>query len=213
MTQVFAGSLAFAVKLISGAQARWYDCAPDPKQRIYFANHSSHLDLLVVWAALPPEIRGNCRPVAALDYWSKSAGRRFIAHEVFNAVMVTRPDKMAAESRGAMMRAARSVLDPLLKALDEGSSLILFPEGTRGSGEDVSAFKGGLYHLCKLRPQVEAVPVGLENLNRILPKGEFLPVPLLGRVSFGPPLQVGAETKDQFLERARAAVCALRNQQ
>jgi 1-acyl-sn-glycerol-3-phosphate acyltransferase len=210
MTQLLAACLAFLVKLICGAQSRWYDCRPDPRQRIYFANHSSHLDMLVVWSALPPEIRGNCRPVAALDYWGKSAARRFIAGRIFRAVMIQRPDQAQPGKRMAM-RAARSLLDPLTQALDEGSSLILFPEGTRGSGEDVNAFKGGLYYLCKVRPQVEAVPVSLENLNRILPKGEFLPVPLLSRISFGPPIHVTAgEGKDQFLERARQAVRSMR---
>jgi len=210
MKQLLSAGLAFFVKLLCGAQARWCDCTPDPRQRIYFANHSSHLDMLLVWAALPPEIRNSCRPVAALDYWSQSAARRFIAGRIFHAVMIQRPDKAARESRTSL-RAARSLLDPLVEALDQGASLIIFPEGTRGSGEDVKPFKGGLYHLCKLRQEVEAVPIGLENLNRILPKGEFLPVPLLSRISFGPPLHVKAgEGKDEFLERARQAVCALR---
>ena len=210
MTQLLAAALALLVKLICGTQTRWYDCRPEARRRIYFANHSSHLDMLVIWSALPPEIRSNCRPVAALDYWNRSAARRFIAGSIFHAVMIQRPEKAVAGQKLGM-RAARSMLEPLTGALDEGCSLILFPEGTRGSGEDVNAFKGGLYHLCKLRPQVEAVPVCLENLNRILPKGEFLPVPLLSRISFGPPLHVdAAEGKDEFLERARQAIRSLR---
>jgi hypothetical protein len=55
------------------------------------------------------------------------------------------------------------------------------------------------------------VPVYLHNLNRILPRGESLPVPMLSRVTFGEPLASGAdEAKDAFLGRARDALIALR---
>jgi hypothetical protein len=55
------------------------------------------------------------------------------------------------------------------------------------------------------------VPACLENLYRILPKGEFLPVPLSSMLTFGAPMRIGeTEPKDLFLERARAAVRALR---
>jgi 1-acyl-sn-glycerol-3-phosphate acyltransferase len=198
-----AGLFAFAAKLATGAQARWFNCLPDTRQCVYFANHTSHLDLLVVWASLHPEIRGKTRPVAAKDYWCHDRIRRYIASQVFRAVMVERTDRAVA-SHGAMA--------PLLKALDEGASLILFPEGSRGTGEEVAPFKSGLYHLCRMRPELHAAPVYLENLNRVLPKGEFLPVPILSRVTFGPPISLeSGESKEEFLTRARAAVCQLRN--
>jgi 1-acyl-sn-glycerol-3-phosphate acyltransferase len=102
-------------------------------------------------------------------------------------------------------------MDRLVDALGEESSLILFPEGTRGSGEQVGAFRSGLYHLCRRKPGLELVPVYMENLNRILPKGEVLPVPLLSSVTFGPPMQLQpAEDKRKFLERARQALVKLR---
>jgi 1-acyl-sn-glycerol-3-phosphate acyltransferase len=95
----------------------------------------------------------------------------------------------------------------MLDALDADSSLILFPEGTRGSGERMGEFRSGLYHLCRERPGVELVPVHMENLNRILPKGEAIPVPMVGRVTFGPPMWLEeGEPKDAFLRRAREAV-------
>jgi 1-acyl-sn-glycerol-3-phosphate acyltransferase len=96
-------------------------------------------------------------------------------------------------------------------ALGSENSLILFPEGTRGTGEKVGPFRSGLYHLAMHRPDVELVPAYLENLNRILPKGEFLPVPMLSLLTFGKPLQVqDGEDKDGFLERAHEAVSSLR---
>jgi len=92
-------------------------------------------------------------------------------------------------------------------------SLIVFPEGTRSVNGEVAMFKSGLYHLAQVRPDVELVPVHLENLNRILPKGESLPVPMLSRLVFGAPIGVReGETKEEFLTRARAALVQLGGQ-
>ena len=204
----YAGLIAFSVKLLSGTRARWFNCEPDARQRIYFANHTSHLDLVVLWAALPPEIRAATRPVAAKDYWTKANFRRYFATTVFRAVLVDRPE--AVNGGGAL--AGRVLLDPLIEAVDDGYSLILFPEGTRGDGCEVGRFRAGLYYLLHLRPNLEAVPVYLENLNRVLPKGAILPAPVISRVTFGPPLRpYDGEDKDTFLDRARDAVLSLRN--
>ena len=76
---------------------------------------------------------------------------------------------------------------------------------------EIGHFKSGLYHLSRLRPDAELIPVYLENLNRILPKGEVLPVPMLSRVVFGPPLPArDHEDKQAFLTRARDALLQLR---
>ena len=195
--------LATAVKLLAGGSVRWAGCEPAPRQRVYFANHTSHLDALVLWTALGPALRVATRPVAARDYWEAGALRRHLATRVFNAVLIDRHQTSAH----------RHPLAPLFDALDDerGYSLILFPEGTRGNGASPAPFKSGLYHLARQRPDVELIPVLIDNMNRILPKGELLPVPLLGSVSFGAPLRVApGEAKTAFLERARHAVDALR---
>ena len=94
--------------------------------------------------------------------------------------------------------------------LDAGESLILYPEGTRGSGEAIQPFRAGLYHLARARPAVPLVPVYLGNLARIMPKGATLPVPMQGQVVFGPTTHLLAdEAKQPFLERCRDAVEAL----
>ena len=197
--------VAFLVRLVTGAQGHWFDCEPRAGQRVYIANHSSHLDFLVLWAVLPSTVRELTRPVAAKDYWERNALRRWLALNVFRAVLVDRNPGMVG---------ADTTLRPLADALRQGSSLILFPEGTRGTGAEVAAFKSGLYYLCRMTPGVEVVPAYLANLNRILPKGEFVMVPLLSRVSFGPPLRLEeGERKPLFLERARKAVRSLENAQ
>lgn len=183
-----------------GAHARWMGSLPRHVTRVYFANHGSHLDTLVLWGALPGWLRKVTRPVAAKDYWGKPGLRSWFAHRVFNALLIDRTRSNADEDP----------LAPLHDALDHGDSLILFPEGTRGSERLPGPFKSGLYHLAMRHPDVELVPVYLENLYRSMPKGAHIPVPLTCAVRFGPPLsRVAGEDKAMFLERARDAVIEL----
>lgn len=189
--------MAFLFRALCGARARWQGCEPNGHQRIYFANHTSHLDAVVLWATLPPIFRARTRPVAARDYWAARRVRLWLAENVFHALLIERRRVTTQENP----------LRDMLASLDAGDSLILFPEGTRSSHLEPQAFKSGLFHLAKQRPQVEFVPVYLENLNRILPKGEMLPLPLLGSVTIGAPVRLEpGETKESFLERARQAV-------
>jgi 1-acyl-sn-glycerol-3-phosphate acyltransferase len=202
-----ASILAGCARVISGVRVRWVDCGPASTQRVYFANHSSHLDAVVLWAALPPEARARTSPVAGRDYWDKTPLRRYLADRVFHALLINRQPK--GEDRS--IANARATISQLVAALDAGRSLIVFPEGTRGAGDEVATFKTGIYYLAKERPQVELVPAYLENLNRILPKGEFMPVPLLSSATFGPPVHLmPGEDRHAFLERTRQAVCRLK---
>lgn len=191
------------VKILVGAQARWLDAAPNlyekPAQSIYFTNHTSHLDTLALWVALPAQIRAKTRPVAAKDYWGQGATKRFIALQVLNAVLIEREVSRHSDP-----------LKPLLEALSQGDSLIIFPEGTRRAQAEPNEFKGGLYHLAEAFPQVKLVPVYLDTLHRSMPKGSFLPVPLICTVRFGGALKFEpAEHKKAFLSRAREAILQL----
>jgi 1-acyl-sn-glycerol-3-phosphate acyltransferase len=207
-TRLLAGMIAMAARLISGVQVQWVDSEPDTRQAVYFANHSSHLDFVVLWASLPPEVRAVTRPVAALDYW-KSGLRRFLAVNVFRAVLVAR--HTAKNEKHEASANPRLAIEHMLEAMGENDSLIIFPEGTRGTGEEVATFKSGLYHLCRRRPGLRLVPAYLNNLNRILPKGEFLPVPFISKLTFGPAMALEeGESKPAFLTRAREAICRLK---
>jgi 1-acyl-sn-glycerol-3-phosphate acyltransferase len=206
-----ASLLAAVARGISGVQVQWAGCEPDERQRIYFANHSSHLDFVVLWSALPSELRAKTRPIAAKDYWEATPLRRFLANNVFHAVFLDRGGANRAKNHDEHHFVGRHLIVEMAEALGKENSLILFPEGTRGTGEKVGPFRSGLYHLAMQRPDVELVPAYLENLNRILPKGEFVPVPMLSLLTFGKPLQVqDGEDKDAFLERAHEAVSSLR---
>ena len=188
------------IRLLTGAQARWQGCPPKAEQRIYFANHQSHADLVLMWAALPEELRSITRPIAAKDYWTRTAFKRWITTAVFHAIYVDR-----------VKTGEQDPLEPLIEALTNGDSIILFPEGTRGNQEEPQRFKSGLYNLAMKFPQVVLVPAWINNVQRVMPKGEVVPVPILCSVTFGAPvvLQEG-EDRSAFLSRARQAVLDLR---
>jgi 1-acyl-sn-glycerol-3-phosphate acyltransferase len=197
---MIASWIAGFARALTGARARWRGCEPEERQRVYFANHTSNLDFVLLWAALPTSLRRVTRPVAAQDYWRGGSAREFLAKRVFRAVLIER----------RRVTKDNNPLAPMLESLGAGDSLIIFPEGTRHPDGEVGAFKPGLYHLAKARPDVEFVPVFIENLNRVLPKGEILPVPILCSVNFGAPMTWrAAEGKTEFLERARSAMLDL----
>ena len=273
------------VRLLTGAQARWYGCPPKAEQRIYFANHQSHADLVMIWAALPEELRSITRPIAARDYWANTPFKRWITTEVFNAVYVERaatapataatpvappppevrppaasnapaeriepsmepllpietitgaeapqeiqgqldlpapppppppvapPPVVEPEAPAATPEPpAADPLAPLIDALRSGDSIIIFPEGTRGHTGEPQKFKSGLYALATMFPEVVLVPAWIDNVQRVMPKGEIVPVPILCSVTFGAPIRVEeGEERRPFLDRARAAVIALRD--
>ena len=263
-------TLLALVRLLTGAQARWWGCPPKAEQRIYFANHQSHIDLVTIWAALPEELRSITRPIAARDYWTSSPLKRWITTEVFNAIYVERggsaplpadlsvpaaapapaapwervepsmeampaPDAAAIVVGGAgglqselPLAAAAAAADeapltpgtpeallplqPLIDALQSGDSIIIFPEGTRCHTGEPQKFKSGLYTLAQMFPEVVLVPAWIDNVQRVMPKGEVVPVPILCSVTFGAPIKVeDGEERRPFLDRARAAVLALRD--
>ena len=147
--------LLCSIRALTGAQARWLGYPPKAEQRIYFANHQSHADLVLIWAALPEELRSITRPIAAKDYWTKTLFKKWITTAVFNAIYVNRAKTDDQDP-----------LEPLIDALGNGDSIILFPEGTRGNQEDPQKFKSGLYNLKQKFPDVVLVPAWIYNVQR-----------------------------------------------
>ncbi len=193
-------TIALAAKLVSGFTVRWLGAEPNTRQRVYFANHTSHLDAVVLWSCLPKELRQITRPVAAQDYWGNSPFRRFLARS-FNAILIDRKQ----------IKVHQSPVDVMMREIGDIYSLIVFPEGGRAADGEMGEFKSGLYYLAKKRPDLELIPVYMDNLNRILPRGEVMPVPLLSSITVGHPvfLEPG-EPKTEFLSRASRAVKILK---
>lgn len=189
-------------RFLSGASVRWIGSQPDTCQRVFFANHTSHLDAVVIWAALTPANRKMTRMIAAKDYWDATPFRRYLSKRIFNALLIDREN----------VNIRNTPIQVMVAEMQDDYSIIMFPEGGRTSGETVAEFKSGLYYLCKKRPDLELVPVWLGNMNRILPRGQTLPVPMLSRVVFGPPMWLEqGENKEDFLKRARESVLKLKD--
>jgi len=197
--------LARLTRLITAPRIFWDGSGPEDRQRIYVANHTSNADTVLIWAALPPELRARTRPVAARDYWHASRIRRFIGDDVFHIVAIDRKKEGRQQDPVALMSAA----------LDEGSSLILFPEGQRNTTDaPLLPLKPGIHHLGRAHPGIDIIPVWIDNLNGVMPKGEILPVPLICTLRFGAPMHIGeGETKAEFLARLEAALTGLAPQQ
>ena len=202
LAYIFASAIIVLARLLTAVRGIWRGVEPSAQQRVYFANHVSHGDFVLIWTVLPPALRRRTRPVAGADYWLKTRGRRFIGQQVFNAVLIERNPKTRKDHP----------IEKLAKILDTGASLILFPEGTRNvTDQPLLPFKNGLHHLAKARPAVDLVPVWIDNLNRVMPKGELVPIPLICTVTFGAPIHFDAEeTREDFASRAETALLQLR---
>jgi 1-acyl-sn-glycerol-3-phosphate acyltransferase len=201
LAELMASAIVLFARFITAVRGLWQGTEPSERQRIYYANHSSHGDFVLLWTVLPPRLRKQTRPVAGADYWLQSPFRKFIGCDVFRSVLIDRKAQQAREAP----------VEQMSSALDSGDSLILFPEGTRNiTDQRLLPFKSGLFHLATARPAIDLVPVWIDNLNRVLPKGEVIPLPLICTVTFGSELHLQAdESKSDFLARAEAALLAL----
>jgi len=198
LARLVALGVVLLARFITAVRAIWHGVEPVAEQRVYFANHCSNGDFALIWTSLPPGLRRLTRPVAGSDYWLTSPLRQFVITDVFNAVLIDRNPETRTEDPVGLM----------VEALDTGASLILFPEGTRNTtAARLLPFKSGLFHLARARPEVALVPVWIENLNRVMPKGEVVPVPLICTVTFGEAVRIRpGEEKDAFLARTREAL-------
>ena len=181
--------------------------APKAEQRIYFANHQSHFDWVLIWAALPRDLRAVTRPIAARDYWT--------------ATPLQALDHARDLQRGLRQPPARKdgsgddedPLEPLMEALRHGDSLVIFPEGTRGHAAEPAPFKSGLYRARRGVPRGPADP-GLDRqraARHAQGRGRAGADPLRRRSSARRSRSQPGEERRAFLDRARAAVMALRD--
>ena len=202
IAKIIGKSIYLLVSFLTGVRPKFSGSIPfSPEKKVYFANHASHGDFVLVWISLPEKWRKVARPVAGADYWLKSAIRRFVINRVFNGLLIMRNGNDP-----------KAITAQMSEALQQQSSLIIFPEGTRNTDDDILLlpFKSGIYHLARANPDVEFVPIWIDNINRVLPKGKLIPVPVICDVIIGEPLKIlPQEEKDDFLNRARESMLAL----
>ena len=200
--KLISASLYLLVSFLTGVRPKFpSELSFSPEKKVYFANHASHGDFVLVWISLPEHWRKVARPVAGADYWLKGKMRSFVIKHVFNGLLIMRNGNNPL-----------AITEQMSQALQDEQSLIIFPEGTRNTDDDtlLLPFKSGIYHLARNNPDVEFVPIWINNINRVLPKGRIIPVPMICDVNIGTPLSLlPNESKDDFLLRARHAMLAL----
>ncbi len=174
------------------------DRLPRAGPAILVANHNSHLDTLALFALFSSDEAGSLRSVAAQDYFRAGSLIGWIARRLLGAITVARAWRPAEG-------------DPLAgcsSALDSGEILILYPEGTRGTPGRMSELKAGVAYLARRHPEVPVIPITLSGMDRVLPKGAAVPLPLTVAVNVGQPrCWAGGDCRD-FMAELRTALAS-----
>ena len=184
-----------------GTRVRGREHLPAREPFILVANHSSHLDTASLLNLFPVSRLRHIRACAAADYFERTRAISFLSHTLFNILSIHRERRDGAEDAVQCMR----------DAIERGESIVLFPEGTRGRGGEIAAFKSGVARLIEQLPGVPVVPVYLGNMGRALPRGESVPVPFICEVRIGAPLRLSG-SRDEILEILRGEIERLRDE-
>lgn len=191
---VFALAIKPFMVLFIGLRVRGREHLAKSDRFILIANHSSHLDTISLLSLFPLKRLRRIRPVAAADYFERNALVSLLTKTLFNILPIARKNITPESNPLRRMR----------EAIEAGESIIIFPEGTRGSGPEMGAFRSGVAHLIEKIPGVPVVPAYLVNMGRSLPKGEFIPVPFFCEIRIGAPrvLQGNRQEITRALEAA-----------
>ena len=173
----FALAIKPFMALFIGLRVRGRQHLRETDRFILIANHSSHLDTMSLLSLFPLQMLRRIRPVAAADYFERNKFVSLLTKTLFNILPIARK-KITAEN---------NPLRRMREAIEAGDSIIIFPEGTRGSGQEMGEFRSGVAHLIEKMPDVPVVPAYLVNMGRSLPKGEFIPVPFFCEIRIGAP--------------------------
>jgi 1-acyl-sn-glycerol-3-phosphate acyltransferase len=191
---VFALAIKPFMALFIGLRVRGREHLARSEPFILNANHSSHLDTISLMSLFPLSRLRRIRPVAAADYFERNRFVSLFTKTLFNILPIARKNITTENNPLRRMR----------EAIEAGDSLLIFPEGTRGSGEQIGEFRSGVAHLIEKMPGVPVVPAYLVNMGRSLPKGEFIPVPFFCEIRIGAPrvLQGSRQEITRALEAA-----------
>ena len=184
---------------LTGADVIGREHLPKAGPAIIAANHTSHIDTLLLLSIFPARLMGRVRPIAAADYFLRGPLIGWFSRTLVGIVPI---------ARNAAGR--EDVLAPARQALEAGDVVIIFPEGTRGPAtDDLAPLKAGVARLAAAFPAAPVTPVWIEGAGRVLPKGALLPAPMNCTVLAGPPIAWTGDKQD-FMEALKDALLALR---
>ena len=188
-----------AALFLTGVDVVGRENLPTSGPAIIAANHASHVDTLLLLTIFPPRLMARLRPVAAADYFLRGPLIGWFSRKLVGIVPIER------HAGGH-----EDVLAPAREALAAGDIVIIFPEGTRGAGDDeLGPLKAGVARLAAACPGAPVTPVWIEGAGRVLPKGAVLPAPMNCTVLAGAPIAWGGD-RDAFMEALRASLLRLR---
>src|SRR5580704_11755838 len=134
---------------LTGADVIGREHLPKTGPAILAANHTSHVDTLLLLTIFPARLMGRLRPVAAADYFLRGPLIGWFSRTFIGIVPVDRQP-----------HAGDDVLAPAKQALEAGDIVIIFPEGTRGPAtDDLAPMKAGVARLAAAFPQAPVIPI------------------------------------------------------
>jgi 1-acyl-sn-glycerol-3-phosphate acyltransferase len=170
------------------------------KQFILIANHNSHMDTMALMSAIPSRFIHRVHPIAARDFFGGSLFSRILMRYLVNATLIRR-DREDPK---------RDPIDDMDKMLKKQRSLILYPEGSRGIPGKMSNFKRGLGYLVQRNPNINVIPVYLENIYKTLPKGKKLILPYNCSIKFGQPIKFNSLEMEDILKTAEKEILKIK---
>ena len=186
-------------RVFTGADIVGREKLPLKGPAILVANHASHVDTVLLLTIYPSKALDRVRPAAAADYFLKGRLMSWFSRNILAIVPVARDRAGSGED----------VLAPAREALAAGDIVLIFPEGTRGDGEEMSKLKSGVARLAAAFPEAPVTPIWLQGAGRVLPKGAHVPVPLNCTVLVGEAIRWGGD-RAAFMEEMRVALEALK---
>ncbi len=174
---IYKGIVPFILKPLTGVKYKHSEVLTEAKQFIIIANHNSHIDTLALMSAMPKHKITEIKPVAASDYFGKNKIRGFLTKAFTNALLIPRSC--------ALRNKEKNPFAIMMKAINEGQSLIIYPEGSRGKANEMQEFKNGIGHVLLKYPHLAYIPTYIENTGHVLPKDRIIPMPFNCKVVFG----------------------------
>jgi len=172
-------------------------------QFVLASNHNSHADAVTLMSAIPPKMLAKTFPVAAADYFGRNKFISFISWLFLNLILI--PRKRASEA------GEKDPIQIMDDALKNGKSLILFPEGSRGEAGKLQTFKKGIGILMERNRKIPIIPIYMEGIGRVLPKGNKIMLPSLTKIYVGDPIYIHEESAEEITAIVEKRVLELKD--